>query len=165
MTEAHCARRVRRAEPLARAALKALLALSLVAGCARTAPEAGIDPRDARQVALGETVYAQYCAACHGAQLEGQPAWQRRLPSGRLPAPPHDATGHTWHHPNELLLAITRDGMVPPWAPDDYESDMPGFAGVLSEEEMRAALAYIQSTWPAEIVAVRRQMLEQMRQR
>ena len=29
-----------------------------------------------------------------------------------------------------------------------YESDMPGFAGVLSDEEIRAILAFIKSTWP-----------------
>ena len=134
-----------------------------LAACTRTPPEAGIDPDDARQVAAGEALYRQHCAACHGARLEGQPAWQRRLPNGRLPAPPHDASGHTWHHPNGALFAITRDGMVPPLAPEGYESDMPAFAGVLTDGEIRAALAFIQSTWPPEIVAMRERMLEQMR--
>jgi mono/diheme cytochrome c family protein len=144
-----------------RAVLPAV-ALALAA-CARTAPEAGIDPGDPRQVATGEAVYRKHCAACHGAQLEGQPAWQRRLPNGRLPAPPHDATGHTWHHPNAALFAITRDGMVPPWGPEGYASDMPAFADVLTDAEIRAVLAFIQSTWPPEIAAMRQRMLEQMR--
>ena len=29
-----------------------------------------------------------------------------------------------------------------------YESNMPGFGGVLSDDEIRAILAYIKSTWP-----------------
>src|SRR5919106_825466 len=38
-------------------------------------------------LAEGKAIYSQYCARCHGANLEGQPDWRRRLPSGRLPAP------------------------------------------------------------------------------
>ena len=44
---------------------------------------------DAAQLALGRTVYAEHCGACHGAKLEGQPNWQEPLPYGRFPAPPH----------------------------------------------------------------------------
>ena len=89
-----------------------------------------ISADDPRQVALGASVYAARCAQCHGANLEGQPNWQQRLANGRLPAPPHDASGHTWHHPDEILFGITKNGMTP-YASADYESDMPAFAGVL----------------------------------
>ena len=68
-------------------------------------PRAGrADPNDAAQVAEGRAVYAAQCASCHGANLEGQPDWRVRLPNGRLPAPPHDASGHTWHHPDKALF-------------------------------------------------------------
>lgn len=100
---------------------------------------------DAR-VAQGRALYADYCAACHGVNLEGQPNWKERLPSGRLPAPPHDETGHTWHHSDRQLIAITKHGpgaLVP-----GYESDMPGFADVLTDAEIVAILAYLKSTWP-----------------
>lgn len=99
------------------------------------------------QVNAGEAIYRQRCASCHGANLEGEPDWRQRKPSGRLPAPPHDDSGHTWHHPDEVLVAITRDGMVPPLAPDGYQSDMPGFGAVLSDEEIRSVLAFIASRW------------------
>jgi len=111
------------------------------------------DPGDARQVALGETVYRQQCASCHGAKLEGQPEWRVRKPDGRLPAPPHDETGHTWHHPDDPLFHITKLGLKPPLAPEGYESDMPAFGPVLTDEQIWAVLAFIKSRWPAEIRA------------
>ena len=116
-------------------------------------PSGVADPNDPRQVAMGGRVYAEHCAACHGADLEGQQDWRIRRPDGRLPAPPHDETGHTWHHPDDHLFRITRDGMKPPLAPEGYESDMPAFHGKLSDDEIRAALAFIKSRWPPDIRA------------
>ncbi len=109
------------------------------------------DPDDAAQVATGREVYEAECASCHGERLQGQPDWQQRLPSGRMPAPPHDRSGHTWHHPDPLLFAIIRDGMVPPQAPPDYESDMPAFGDRLGDDRIWAVLAYIKSHWPQEV--------------
>ena len=122
-----------------------------------------IDPRDAAQVERGRAVYANHCASCHGAQLRGQPDWRIRLPNGRIPAPPHDESGHTWHHPDEVLFGITKHGLVPPYAPKSYESDMPAFGGVLSDPDIRAVLAFIESRWPPEVVKLRNEMLEQTR--
>ena len=98
------------------------------------------------EIAQGQALYVEHCAACHGGNLEGQPDWQTRLANGRLPAPPHDETGHTWHHPDQDLFRIVKEGVeaiVP-----DYVTDMPAFRGVLSDEEIRAVLGYIKSTWP-----------------
>jgi mono/diheme cytochrome c family protein len=111
-----------------------------------------IDADDKAQVALGQTIYAAQCARCHGANLEGQPSWRERMANGRLPAPPHDASGHTWHHPDKDLFGITKHGLGP-YAPAGYESDMPAFDGVLSDAQIAAVLAYIKSRWPAEIRA------------
>ena len=105
------------------------------------------DAENAETIALGRTIYETQCAACHGAQLEGQPDWQMPLPSGRLPAPPHDATGHTWHHPDDILFRIVKEGTAA-IVGGGYESDMPGFGGVLSDAEIEAVVAYIKSTWP-----------------
>ena len=111
-------------------------------------------------LALGGKLYAQQCASCHGANLEGQPDWRKRLPNGRFPAPPHDASGHTWHHPDEVLFAITKHGLVPPYAPAGYQSDMPAFGGKLSDPEIRAVLAYIESRWSPEVRKRRAEMLK-----
>lgn len=108
------------------------------------------DPDNPAQVALGRTVYATHCASCHGMNLEGEPNWQTRKPTGRLPAPPHDSSGHTWHHPDAQLFGIVKNG-VTPYAPPGYQSDMPAFAATLSDEEVWAVLAHIKSAWPADI--------------
>jgi mono/diheme cytochrome c family protein len=121
------------------------------------------DPADAAQVAAGKALYDPYCAACHGDRLQGQPDWKKRLPSGRLPAPPHDDSGHTWHHPDPVLFEIIRDGLVPPHAPPGYESDMPAFGDRLSDEQVWAVLAYIKSHWPQRIQQAHAQKTAQYR--
>ncbi len=115
------------------------------------------DPDDRRLVALGQSVYGTHCAECHGADLEGQPNWRQRQADGTLPAPPHDASGHTWHHPDELLFTITKKGGQH-LAPADFKSGMPGFEDLLSDEEILASLAFIKSRWPREIRARQAQM-------
>jgi mono/diheme cytochrome c family protein len=97
-------------------------------------------------LAGGRQLYAANCAGCHGVELEGQPDWMLRLPNGRLPAPPHDETGHTWHHSDEQLFTITKFGLQA-IAPG-YESDMPAFEQVLTDDEISSILDYIRSSWP-----------------
>jgi Cytochrome c len=128
----------------------AMAAAIAVAGVVMFAgPNAGADPTNATQVARGKAVYAERCASCHGPRLEGQPNWQSRKPDGRLPAPPHDASGHTWHHPDEDLFKITKEGIAA-FAPPGYVSDMPAFSGALSDADIWAVLAFIKSSWPEE---------------
>lgn len=119
-----------------------------------------IDPSaDEGRITLGKTVYAANCAACHGANLEGQANWRERLANGRLPAPPHDKTGHTWHHPDRLLIDMVKNGLVPGrTAPPGYESDMPAYAGILTDEEIVAVIAYIKSTWPPKVLQAQKEV-------
>ena len=101
-------------------------------------------------IAKGQKLYAQHCASCHGANLEGQPNWRDPLPDGRLRAPPHDETGHTWHHSDEQLFEITKRGPAA-IVGGTYRSDMQGYQGILSDSEIRAVLAYIKNSWPDRI--------------
>jgi mono/diheme cytochrome c family protein len=118
-----------------------------------------ISPSDQTLVSRGKVIYTNYCAACHGAQLEGQPNWRDRMPNGRLPAPPHDVTGHTWHHPDAVLIDIIKNGLVPGrTAPSGYESDMPAYGEVLSDADIAAVLAYIKSTWPSDILKLQKEV-------
>ena len=105
------------------------------------------DPSNARQVAAGKVVYDRHCAACHGPNLEGQPEWRSRLPNGRMPAPPHDDSGHTWHHDDDVLFGLTKFGLTPPYGPPAYQSDMPAFGSTLSDQQIWDVLAYIKSRW------------------
>ncbi len=105
---------------------------------------------DGRDLAVGQALYAEHCASCHGANLEGQPNWQTPDENGVLPAPPHDETGHTWHHDNLLLFEYTQLGGEKALAArdiSDFASGMPGFEEVISDDEIWDILAYIRSTW------------------
>lgn len=123
----------------------AAIALAALASCGDDTRNA--DPGNAQQVASGSAIYAAHCASCHGANLEGQPDWKSRNPNGRMPAPPHDDSGHTWHHPDGVLIGIIKVGVAPPYAPQGYQSDMPAFGGTLSDHQIRDVLAYIKSRW------------------
>mgnify|MGYP006271237477 FL=1 len=101
----------------------------------------------AADLARGEAIYAEACASCHGADLEGQADWRSPGPDGRLPAPPHDATGHTWHHSDRVLLDITMRGTAAVVG-GGYESNMPGFGDIHSEDELRDVLEWIKTRWP-----------------
>jgi len=117
--------------------------------------ECRIDQHDRSLVARGQPIYEQHCASCHGRDFKGQPDLKSRNERGRLPAPPHDETGHTWHHDDDVLFEVTKFGMAK-HAPPGYQSDMPGFGDRLSDEEIVAALAYIKSRWPEAIHLKRR---------
>ena len=134
------------------AVMAAVLSAGAALAFAAADGAADADWRDAGQVARGKQVYADHCAACHGANLEGQPNWRERRPDGKLPAPPHDASGHTWHHSNAQLFDITKRGTAALAGPG-YQTDMREFGTVLSDAEIWAVLAYIKSTWPPEIRA------------
>jgi mono/diheme cytochrome c family protein len=116
----------------------------------RSTDRSRADPADPERVASGKKLYDVHCAACHGQNLEGQPNWQGRLATGFLPAPPHDESGHTWHHPDQVLFRITKLGGAAE-APAGFKSNMPGFGGTLTDEQIWAILAYIKSRWPQHI--------------
>lgn len=107
-------------------------------------------PDDAAVVAHGAEIYAAQCASCHGANLEGQAEWRQRLANGRLPAPPHDASGHSWHHPDEHLFAMTKHGIAA-LVGDGYETDMPAYDGILDDDDIVAVLSFIKASWPDDI--------------
>jgi len=109
-----------------------------------------IDAGDTDLVIEGRKGYEANCANCHGYSLEGQPNWQRRGPDGVLPAPPHDETGHTWHHPDAVLFATTKLGGQA-FMPQGMTSGMPAYRDILTDREIEASLAYIKSRWPSKI--------------
>ena len=108
-----------------------------------------LDAENAGWIRLGQTVYDRQCAACHGPKLEGQPNWKTPGPDGKLPAPPHDASGHTWRHPDSYLIHVVKDGFtLGVDKPAGYLNNMPAFGKTLSDEEIVAVLSFIKSKWP-----------------
>jgi mono/diheme cytochrome c family protein len=132
----------------------ALATAAVLSACDR-APDSPhrLRPDDTAVLVQGKRVYEAHCAACHGAQLQGQPNWRIRDAAGRLPAPPHDASGHTWHHPDEVLFRITKFGVAKAANLKDYDSAMPAYEGVLTDEEIVAVLSFIKANWPVGIRA------------
>lgn len=84
--------------------------------------------------AIGEPLYNTNCASCHG---------DTTTPPPLEGAPPHTDEGHTWHHPDRLLVDWILDG-VP------LARVMPKWRGQLTEDEVRAILAYIKTFWSEE---------------
>ncbi|MGF1506927.1 MAG: c-type cytochrome [Anaerolineae bacterium] len=58
-------------------------------------------------LAVGQQLYNEHCAACHGIDGEGRP---NPMAEGQIPPPPHDSTGHTWHHADAFLFEYTKYG-------------------------------------------------------
>lgn len=135
-----------------------LFALLLAPTFAHASENSNIN--NVKQVERGKMIYKRFCSLCHGKNLEGQKNWRTRQPNGKLPAPPHDETGHTWHHADDLLFGIIKYGLVPPYGPKNYASDMPAWGSTLKDSDMWAVLTYIKSTWPKEQQEIQAEMSE-----
>lgn len=128
------------------------VALAMATGCAGSPRDepvvSGGDPPglDARLVELGRPIYAANCASCHGASGEGAADWKIRGSDGALPPPPHDATGHTWHHADGLLFRIIRDGCAA-YGAEGAPCNMPAFGAELDDEEIRAVIEFMRTWW------------------
>lgn len=141
----------RRSEIAVAGALVVAAVLAAVAALRAPGPDpvALADPADPARLAQGARLYALHCATCHGAALGGQAGWDTA--PDPAPAPPHDVTGHTWHHGDRMLFDYVKRGgaaVVTDLGIAGFESGMPGFADTLSDAEIGAVLAYIKSTWP-----------------
>ena len=128
----------------------AILACSLVLYFSFQSTDERIPYKDAQAVEKGKVIYFAECASCHGSSLEGQANWKQRDPNGYLPAPPHDVSGHTWHHDDQLLFKLTKFG-VQSIAGKEYKSNMPAFEKKLTDEQIWHVLAYIKSEWPKDL--------------
>ena len=102
---------------------------------------------DPQQVALGETVYRQHCAQCHGQNAEGDPDWRRHDAEGMYPPPPLNGTGHAWHHSKQWLKDMVLYGSEP------GKGKMPGWRITLSDDEVDAVIAWFQAQWPDPVYA------------
>ena len=116
-----------------------------------------LKPKDKSIIKLGKNVYVKNCASCHGVNLEGEENWKSRKPNGMMPAPPHDETGHTWHHNDNYLFMITKYG-VEEILGEKYPNNMPAYKEILSDKEIIAVLSYIKSTWSPKVQKIHDQI-------
>ena len=117
-----------------------VVAALVLAGCASSG--------GSQVVEEGREVYAANCAACHGANAEGQPDWHVKKADGTLPAPPLNGDGHTWHHADGVLYwVVSEGGQILEDPALDFKSAMPAFGGQLSQSEIVAVLTYVKSLW------------------
>ena len=131
-----------------RAALVLLLvACCLVVGsCSNSeSPVRQIETQTAQQAGprTGQQIFASTCAACHGEAGEGADNWKVRDDDGRLPPPPLNGDGHTWHHPDAVLYGIVSGGGLG----IGFGSNMPAFKDELTREEIIAVLEYVKTLW------------------
>lgn len=136
-----------------------LVAVVLVSSaCSSAGGTAVITPAapDSDIFKLGQTVYNTQCASCHGVNGEGQFPDAPLEPdiTGRYGAPPHDDTGHTWHHDDDLIIRIIREGGM--GDPVNFYV-MPALGSALSEDEIEAVIAYIKTMWTPEQQIVQRE--------
>ena len=96
----------------------------------------------AEQLASGEKLFKQNCAACHGANAELTLDWKKTDSNGKYPPPPLNGTAHAWHHSLQQLKETIQTGGVP------LGGVMPGFESILNDDEIDAVIAYFQSKWP-----------------
>ncbi|HLF04581.1 MAG TPA: cytochrome c [Dehalococcoidia bacterium] len=99
-------------------------------------------------VERGGQLYHTYCLSCHSGATGGS---MMDIP------PPHNATGHTWHHSDRQLTAIILDGsgqmgemMRQMMGTVKDTPRMPAFRGALAEEDVANILAYIKTWWTPE---------------
>ena len=99
-------------------------------------------------VDMGDKLFQQHCASCHGSRAEGTQEWKKPDANGNYPPPPLDGSAHAWHHPIPQLARSIKEGGV------QYGGVMPAFGDQLNNEQVLALIAYFQSHWPDEIYRV-----------
>ena len=79
---------------------------------------------------LGQTIFNNNCAACHGVDGSG-------YANNALPAPGINGSEHAWHHSDEQLIALIREGGI----------RMPAVGANWQDDELESVLAYVKQWW------------------
>lgn len=130
--------------------VRALVAVWLLSSAADQALAGGGPASDgAKPMEEGKKIYQQYCASCHGVQGEGMPNWEEQNALGELPAPPHNAEGHTWKHSDGMLYRLISEGWRDPWNKTERLT-MPAFGNTLTPQQIQLVVNYLKTLWTPE---------------
>lgn len=135
--------------------MKRLLLAAALAAASITACASDTETVSEAVIERGGELYQATCASCHGADLAGAPDWKTPNGDGSYSAPPHNSSGHTWHHSDRVLIEIIRDGS------DVRQSQMPAFGDQLTDEDIEAILEFIKSSWGPQEREYQRRVTEQ----
>ena len=100
------------------------------------------------ELARGQVLY-QPCIHCHGQYGEGEGnAPNPYVPDqfGYMRVPRHDSLGHTWMHPDQILVEFIKKGSNNLL----YRNVMPPFESIYTDEEILVLLDYIKYWWTPE---------------
>lgn len=119
------------------------ISLFLLSACQQMPDETRLDGRwyTASQLQLGEKIYRANCIVCHKENATGTKQWKKTLADGNYPPPPLNGSAHAWHHPLSTLSRSIKNGGIP------LGGTMPAFKDKLSDKEVLAVIAYLQSLW------------------
>jgi len=102
---------------------------------------------DQKILQQGKSLFLKHCSRCHGDKAQGTTEWQQPGPDGKYLPPPLNGTAHAWHHSTEILMEAIKDGTIP-------DGNMPSWEGKLSDDEIMAVIAWLQSLWPDEVFKI-----------
>ncbi len=140
-------------------ALIALLAM-FIAACSKEEPDkTAVSPPpapaavesvrslDPALLARGAQLFGEHCALCHGPRAQGHPDWQTPGDGSFAAAPPLDGTGNDWKRSRAQLAHTIMQGAQG----KDGAEIMPAWKGRLSERDVDAVVAWLQSLWAPDV--------------
>jgi mono/diheme cytochrome c family protein len=112
------------------------------------------EPARGDQLALGEKVYEQNCADCHGAQGQGAPGAYPALAGNRAVTQAQAANP---------VLAVLSGGFAPATAGNPQPYGMPPYRTLLTDAEIAAVVTHLRQSWGNRASAVRPQDVQRLR--
>ncbi len=121
---------------------------------ARAEPAPVPQPADPQQRALGEQIYKNQCADCHGAAGQGAP--------GAYPALAGNRSVVMASHVN-AVQAILAGGFAPATPGNPRPYGMPPFRTLLSDTEIAAVASFVRQSWGNQAEPVTPQAVQRLR--
>jgi mono/diheme cytochrome c family protein len=112
------------------------------------------EPARGEQLELGEKIYGQSCADCHGKQGEGALGAYPALAGNR--AVTQVRAGNT-------VLAVLGGGFAPATTGNPQPYGMPPYRTLLTDAEIAAVVTHLRQSWGNRASAVRPQDVQRLR--